>query len=130
MTGEYQVGRGIGDITGEPAECGMLGYGVASQQTTGLHTRLRARAFVIAAADARLLLVVCELPLLLESVHREVLRRLAASYGALYTLDNVMLTATHTHCAPGGYSEHVLYNSNTHGFRPQIFGAIDRKSVV
>jgi neutral ceramidase len=124
MTTEYRVGRGIADITGEPAECGMLGYGVAKQTTTGLHTRLRARAFVIAAADARLLLVVCELPLLLESVHREVLRRLADSYGALYTLENVMLTATHTHCAPGGYSEHVLYNSNTHGFRPQTFGAI------
>ncbi|WP_343602518.1 neutral/alkaline non-lysosomal ceramidase N-terminal domain-containing protein, partial [Mycobacterium sp.] len=87
----------------------MLGYGVASQQTTGLHNRLRARAFVIAAGQRRLLLVVCELPLLLESVHREVLRRLAATYGELYTLDNVMLTATHTHCGPGGYSEHLLY---------------------
>jgi neutral ceramidase len=124
MTSEYQVGRGIADITGEPAECGMLGYGVASQQTTGLHNRLRARAFVIATSQRRLLLVVCELPLLLESVHREVLRRLAATYGELYTLDNVMLTATHTHCGPGGYSEHLLYNSNTHGFRPQTFGAI------
>jgi neutral ceramidase len=124
MASEYQVGRGIADITGESAECGMLGYGVASQQTTGLHNRLRARAFVIAAANIRVLLVVCELPLLLESVHREVLRRLSAIYGELYTVDNVMLTATHTHCGPGGYSEHLLYNSNTGGFRPQTFGAI------
>jgi neutral ceramidase len=126
MATQYRVGRGIADITGEPAECGMLGYGVQSQQTTGLHNRLRARAFVIAdpAADTRLLLVVCELPLLLESVHREVLRRLATAYGELYTLENVMLTATHTHCGPGGYAEHLLYNSNTHGFRPQTFAAI------
>lgn len=123
-TSEYHVGRGIADITGESAECGMLGYGVASQQTTGVHNRLRARAFVIATSDRRVLLVICELPLLLESVHREVLRRLAAIYGRLYTVDNVMLTATHTHCGPGGYSEHLLYNSNTHGFRPQTFGAI------
>jgi neutral ceramidase len=126
MTAEYRAGRGVADITGEAAECGMLGYGVASQVTTGLHTRLRARAFVIAdmGAHLRLLLVVCELPLLLESVHREVLRRLAAAYGELYTLENVMLTATHTHCGPGGYSEHLIYNSNTHGFRPQTFAAI------
>jgi neutral ceramidase len=125
MTMKYRVGRGLADITGEAAECGMLGYGVASQQTAGLHNRLRARAFVIAAdGDTRLLLVVCELPLLLESVHREVLQRLASAYGPLYTVDNVMLTATHTHCGPGGYSDHRLYNSNTGGFRPQTFGAI------
>ena len=52
------------------------------------------------------------------------LRQLSAIYGELYTVDNVMLTATHTHCGPGGYSEHLLYNSNTGGFRPQTFGAI------
>lgn len=126
MPDQYQVGRGIADITGEPAECGMLGYGVASQQTSGLHNRLRARAFVIvdAASGARLLLVVCEVPLLLESVHHEVLGRLAASYGELYTFGNVMLTATHTHCGPGGYSDHRLYNSNSDGFRHQTFNAI------
>ncbi|MGH3563700.1 MAG: neutral/alkaline non-lysosomal ceramidase N-terminal domain-containing protein, partial [Mycobacterium sp.] len=126
MAAEYRVGRGIADITGEPAECGMLGYGVRSQVTTGLHTRLRARAFVIAetTTDALLLFVICELPLMLESVHREVLRRLATTHGALYTVENVMLTATHTHCGPGGYADHLLYNSNTHGFRPQTFGAI------
>ncbi|OBH15332.1 alkaline ceramidase [Mycolicibacter terrae] len=126
MPDDYRVGRGIADITGEPAECGMLGYGVASQQTSGLHNRLRARAFVFvdATTGARLLLVVCELPLLLESVHHEVLGRLAAGYGELYTFSNVMLTATHTHCGPGGYGDHRLYNSNTGGFRPQTFTAI------
>ncbi|MEB3069373.1 neutral/alkaline ceramidase [[Mycobacterium] vasticus] len=126
MSDEYRVGRGIADITGEAAECGMLGYGVAAQQTTGLHNRLRARAFVIAdnATDNRILLVVCEVPLLLESIHREVLGRLGADYGKLYTYRNVMLTATHTHCGPGGYADHRIYNSNTGGFRPQTFGAI------
>ncbi|OBG04495.1 neutral/alkaline non-lysosomal ceramidase N-terminal domain-containing protein [Mycolicibacter sinensis] len=126
MPEQYRVGRGIADITGEPAECGMLGYGVAAQQTSGLHNRLRARAFVFVdtPTSARLLLVVCELPLLLESVHRAVLGRLAADHGEQYTFRNVMLTATHTHCGPGGYSDHRLYNSNTGGFRPQTFTAI------
>ena len=126
MATEYLVGRGVADITGEAAECGMLGYGVRKQVTSGLHNRLRARAFVIADAgsDERVLLVVCELPLLLGSVHREVLDRLADTHGKRYTVENVMLTATHTHCGPGGYGDHLLYNSNTHGFRPQTFGAI------
>ena len=43
----YLVGRGIADITGEPAGCGMLGYGKAGQRTAGIQLRLRSRAFVI-----------------------------------------------------------------------------------
>jgi neutral ceramidase len=124
--GDYLVGRGLADITGEVAECGMLGYGKADQQTEGLHTRQRSRAFIIADGvnGPRVLLVVNDLPLVFDSVHQEVLRRLATSHGSLYTAGNTMITATHTHCAPGGYSHHLLYNSNTHGFRPKTFGAL------
>lgn len=122
----YLVGRGLSDITGEAAECGMLGYGKADQQTAGIHTRQRNRAFVIAQSQdgPRVLLVVNDLPLMFDSVHQEVLRRLQVNYGDLYTAANTMLTATHTHCAPGGYSHHLLYNSNTKGFRPKTFGAL------
>jgi neutral ceramidase len=125
-TTTYLVGRGLSDITGEAAECGMLGYGRADQQTEGIHTRQRVRAFVIAQGPdgPRVLLVINDLPLVFDSVHQEVLRRLRAAYGDLYTATNTMITATHTHCAPGGYSHHLLYNSNTKGFRPQTFGAL------
>ncbi len=57
-------------------------------------------------------------------MHQAVLRRLAETYGDRYTAANTMITATHTHCAPGGYSHHLLYNSNTKGFRPKTFGAL------
>jgi neutral ceramidase len=122
----FLVGRGLADITGEAAECGMLGYGKADQQTEGIHTRQRSRAFVFAhgAQGARVLLIVNDLPLVFDSVHQEVLRRLGARYGTAYTTTNVMVTATHTHCAPGGYAHHLLYNSNTKGFRPKTFGAL------
>ncbi|WP_194926822.1 neutral/alkaline non-lysosomal ceramidase N-terminal domain-containing protein, partial [Catenulispora pinisilvae] len=116
----YLAGRGIADITGEIAECGLLGYGLPEQQAAGLHTRLRARAFALADGDRRLLLVVCDLPLVFSSVTQAVLRRLPSTY----TAANVVITATHTHCGPGGYSHHAVYNSNTGGFRPQTFRAI------
>ena len=116
----YLAGRGIADITGEIAECGLLGYGLPEQQAAGLHTRLRARAFALAEGERRMLLVVCDLPLVFSSVTQAVLRRLPA----VYTEANVVITATHTHCGPGGYSHHAVYNSTTGGFRPQTFRAI------
>ncbi|AKU15603.1 neutral/alkaline ceramidase [Luteipulveratus mongoliensis] len=117
------VGRGISDVTGEAAECELLGYGKSWQRSAGIHTRLRARAFVFAQGAERVLLVVCDLPLMFASVHQAVLARLAAEYGDQYTERNVMLTVTHTHCGPGGYAHHGLYNLSN-GFHPQTFGAI------
>lgn len=123
---DYLVGRGIADITGEAADCGMLGYGKAGQQTRGIHTRLRSRAFAISDHEgaSRVLLSINDLPMIFDSIRREVLDRLKAAYGDAYTERNVLITATHTHCGPGGYSHHRLYNSNTHGFRPLTFAAI------
>jgi neutral ceramidase len=123
----YLVGRGIADITGEAADCGMMGYGKADQKSAGIHLRLRSRAFVFAPADALdrpLLLVVAELPLVFDSVRQAVLARLAGEYGDRYTDANTMITCTHTHCGPGGYSHHALYNFTTGGFHPKTFGAV------
>ncbi|GAA2806484.1 neutral/alkaline non-lysosomal ceramidase N-terminal domain-containing protein [Kribbella solani] len=120
----FSCGRGIADITGEPADTGMLGYGKSSQRSDGIHLRLRSRAFVIATGERRLLLVVNDLPMVFDSVRRALLDRLRVLYAELYTEQNTMVTATHTHCAPGGYSHHHLYHSNTGGFRPKTFTAI------
>lgn len=122
----YLCGRGIADITGEPADTGMLGYGKSSQRSDGIHLRLRSRAFVIADADTgrRVLLVVNDLPMVFDSVCRALLERLRQRFGTLYTEHNTMVTATHTHSGPGGYSHHRLYHSNTGGFRPKTFDSI------
>lgn len=120
----FQVGRGLSDVTGEPADCGMLGYGKSTQRTKGLHTRLRSRAFVFVADSRRLLLVVNDLPMITESITQAVLRELVPRFGGLYREDNVLLTATHTHCGPGGYSHYLLYNLTTNGFHEVTFRAI------
>lgn len=104
----------------------MLGYGKADQRTTGIHLRLRSRAFVFVdpQTDRRVVLSINEVPLLIDTLHAGVLERLAQHYGDLYDDANVVITATHTHCGPGGYSHHRLYNSNTGGFRPATYEAI------
>lgn len=119
-----RVGCGIADITGEPADCGMLGYGKTDQRTAGIHLRLRSRAFAFDDGIQRLLLVVAELPLPAQKVTDEVLRRLAGLYGTTYSQQNTLITTTHTHAAPGGYCGQLLYNLSTSGFRPATFAAI------
>ncbi|AZM59373.1 MULTISPECIES: neutral/alkaline ceramidase [unclassified Streptomyces] len=122
----FLVGRGLADATGEVAEVGMMGYGRFDQQAAGLHTRLRARAFVVADEESgrRVLLIVADSPMIFSSVHQAVLRRLADAYGDLYTEQNVLITATHTHAGPGGYSHHLLYNTTTFGFHRKTFEAV------
>ncbi len=124
--GGYLVGRGVADATGEIAEVGLMGYGRLDQQAEGLHTRLRARSFVIAhpATGERVLLVVVDAPMIFSSVRQEVLRRLADEYGDRYTDRNVLITATHTHAGPGGQSHHLLYNLTTLGFHEKTFDAV------
>jgi neutral ceramidase len=121
----YRVGVGIADITGEAAEVGMLGYASPSQTTAGIASRQWARAFVVAdSADNRVALVSTEIDFVTQAVQMEVLKRLKAKYGGAYTDQNVVLTATHTHSGPGGFSEYTMWNLTTLGFEAPVFEAI------
>ncbi|SDQ87918.1 neutral/alkaline ceramidase [Actinopolyspora saharensis] len=123
----YLLGRGIGDVTGQAAENGMMGYARIGQRTTGIHQRQRARAFVVAEhdrPDRRVAVVVVDAGMVFGCVREAVLKRLAERLGNRYTHRNLLLTATHTHAAPGGFSCHTLYNVTTVGFQPGTFEAL------
>ena len=123
--GGYRVGVGIGDITGEAAEVGMLGYADPAQTTSGLASRQWARAFVVAdAAGNHVAFVSAEIDFVTQAVQMEVLKRLRARHGDTYTDQNLVLTATHTHSGPGGFSEYMLWNLTTLGFEAPVFEAI------
>ncbi|MFF3062647.1 neutral/alkaline ceramidase [Streptomyces sp. NPDC057909] len=123
--GEYLVGRGISDVTGPAAENGMMGYSLTQQKTTGIHMRCRARAYVVVdSSGRRVVFVTADLAAIFQSVHQGVLARLAKMYGALYTDQNVLLNATHTHSACGGDSHYALYNLAILGFQEQTFSSV------
>src|SRR3712207_4369637 len=117
----YLVGRGISDVTGPAAENGMMGYSSFDQKTTGIHQRQRSRAFVVVdqATGKRVAYVNADLAMIFRAVQEEVLARLQARYGSLYTRENVLLSATHTHAGPGGYSPNLAYNPTILGLQPQ-----------
>lgn len=122
----FDIGTGVYDITGPAAEMGMMGYAMVDQKTKGIHMRLRSRAFVIASPcnGKRLVFVSADLGMIFQAVKQKVVARLRSTYGDLYSDDNVMLSATHTHSGPGGFSHYALYNLSILGFDQQTFDAV------
>ena len=123
---DFGLGAGIYDITGPAAEVGMMGYAMVDQKTAGIHQRLRARAFVVASAcnGKRVVFVNTDLGQVFQGVKQQVVEKLRARYGALYSDANVLLSATHTHSGPGGHSHYALYNLTTLGYDRQGFELI------
>jgi neutral ceramidase len=125
MVQSILVGTGISDITGPVAEVGMMGYGKFDQPSMGLHTRLYARAFIFAVPNGkRVVFVSAELGMMFSSVKQGVLKKLGQLYSGTYDDRNVMLSATHTHAGPGGYSHYAMYNLTTLGHVAQNYAAV------
>lgn len=121
----YRVGVGKRDITGPAGEIGMMGYGDLGQTTAGILSRLYARAYVIEDdADSCVLIVHCDLHAIYQLEHQEVIARLKTKYNGLYSEQNVVLHATHTHGGPGGASAYFLYDLTILGFVGENFDAI------
>ena len=130
-----RIGRGVADITGEPWGAGMMGYGMPRQWTRGILSRQFARAFVFDDSIERIVYVVADIGMFFQAAVEEVLDGLNRRFNGLYTARNVVLTATHTHCGPGGHGHHMLYNVTTKGFHGRTFdrivdGVIDAVSLA
>ncbi|WP_224367929.1 neutral/alkaline ceramidase [Hyalangium versicolor] len=122
----FLIGSGIYDITGPAAEIGMMGFAVPEQKTAGIHMRLRSRAFVIGDETKRVVFVSADLGQIFQMVKVKVSEKLAANpeLSRYYSAKNVLLSATHTHSGPGGFSGYFLYDATINGFVKQNFNAI------
>ncbi len=123
---EYLIGRGMTDITGPAFGIQMWGFGREDQLTEGLHIRQRARAFIIAepAGDKRLVFVSADIGSIEHNITLEVLDRLQARFPGRYSLDNVILSATHTHAGAGGYWHTRVEFGLAGAFYPERFERI------
>ncbi len=127
MPNDYLIGTGIYDVTGPAAELGMMGMASIDQKTEGIQSRLFARAFIVydKTSDKRIVIVSAEIWSCTQAVKMEVVKRLKGIYGDdLYSIENVLLSGTHTHSGPGGYSHYALYNLSILGFDKQNFECI------
>lgn len=49
---------------------------------------------------------------------------LQKQYGMKYTMNNVVISGTHTHSAPGGFMMSLLYDLTTFGFVGETYRAL------
>jgi len=122
----YKLGVGIADVTGPTVEVPFMGYAMGDQKGAGLHLRLKARAFVFADDQQTntVAYVSADLCMIFQGVKEHVVQMLQQKFGSLYSTSNVLLTGTHTHGAPGGFSSNTLYAITVLGFQQENFDAI------
>lgn len=118
-----RVGVGRAELGAPVLGTGMMGWGMLDNVVEGVATPLHARAFVIAEGESTGAIVCLELAFISIAVKRRVVERLAEvteleGQGLALGDANLMLCATHTHSAPGGYTEYPFYNITIPGFVP------------
>ncbi|EGZ12426.1 hypothetical protein PHYSODRAFT_317514 [Phytophthora sojae] len=123
---ESNIGIGKSDITGPAAEVLMMGFSDLKESTAGILNRLYARAYFIEdpVTSSRVMFVHCDLHSVMQLVHQELLAQLATKYSGVYTEQNVVLHATHTHAGPGGTAGYFLYDVSILGYISENFDKI------
>jgi neutral ceramidase len=123
----YEVGFARADITAYEPGMIMLGWAAPHNRVKGVATPLHARACVVRDPDtSRSIVYACaDLCFITLAVRQGVLRKLAAEHPERgFGEHNVMLTATHTHSGPSGYSHYIFYNASNFGFSRVVYEAI------
>lgn len=121
---EYSIGVGIADVTGPTVEITFMGYGKTDQKGTGLHLRQWARCFIIDDGKERIAFISVDVGMIGDGLRNSVIRKLQRRYNATYNQDNVIISGTHTHSAPGGFLLHLLFDLPSLGFSAQTFGSL------
>jgi neutral ceramidase len=105
--GALQVGVGRADIT-PPTGYYLMGWERGDSKGLGVHTRLYARAIVLAQNGHKVAFVVEDLNGVAGGVLQDALQLVA---DPALTEQSVLVSATHTHAGPSGYWNYSAYNT-------------------
>jgi neutral ceramidase len=125
----YEIGRGMHDVTGVAFGGSMMGYADGEQKTTGIHDRQWARAFIVRdrmPPYRRVVHVAVENGQIFESISQAVHDKIRADpeLSPYYSYENIVLNATHTHGGGGGHSHFALYHASIGGYSWRTFDAL------
>jgi neutral ceramidase len=117
----YQAGFSKKDITILVKGTGMMGYGNPQNITLDISTQIYARAIVINNGGELIAFVNAEICFITIALKNKVVEKLKNYKNGIFNDSNIILTAQHTHSAPGGYSHHPFYNFSIPGFSFEVF---------
>ena len=131
--GTFRFGSGLYDITGVVANTSGMGWESPTQVLSGLQQRQYARAFAFESPcnGKRAIFVSTDTGMIFSSVRKYVHDAIAADpeMGALYPPESIMLSATHTHQGPAGYSHYEAFNLLHLGYDELVFQTISEGIV-
>uniref|UniRef100_A0A336MNH5 Neutral ceramidase n=1 Tax=Culicoides sonorensis TaxID=179676 RepID=A0A336MNH5_CULSO len=122
----YIVGLGRSDCTGPAVEIGFMGYANIKQHGKGIHLRQFARTFIVQdqITNERVVFVSVDAAMMGHSVKQDVVNKLQNKYGNIYRMDNLVISGTHTHSAPGGFLTYLMYDMTVLGFVKDTYMAL------
>lgn len=126
-----KIGIGKSAITTSEFGMAMLGYGRHDNIAKSIDADIYARAFVFEDADANISAIVnMEIAFPSILLKDKVLAVLQEKLPNIFTQDNLMITAQHTHSAPGGLTQYIFYNIPTPGFNQHVFDCYWKGTVT
>ncbi|MBA2403916.1 MAG: neutral/alkaline non-lysosomal ceramidase N-terminal domain-containing protein [Bdellovibrionales bacterium] len=123
---KFKAGFGKHETTCFIPGIGMMGYGQPHNTVKEVATPLFARAMIIQDSENKnFILIHLEQAFVSLAIKEEVLKRLQKNYPDWKITDaSLMITAQHTHAAPGGYSHYPMYNFTIPHFQLKVFNTI------
>lgn len=120
----WLVGASKMDITPFIEGIGLMGWGIWGNRVKEIHSKLYARAFFFQdISSGNTAVYICaEISFISLAIRQKVISVILENHAYLNLNEhNIMLTATHTHSCPGGFSHYSLYNITIPGFSTQVF---------
>lgn len=117
----WKVGAARVNITYFEPGIGLLGWGNSRHVAHTVESQLYARAFCFQTEEsAPHFWIEADICFITVALRQEVFHRLKQHFPDMEEA-HLMLTANHTHAAPGGISHHLIYHLNTPGFHAGVF---------
>lgn len=119
----FRAGFARVDITCYEPHLAMFGWGREDYAAQGVARALHARTLVVERGDHRIAYVCCDLGYITESLRLAVMAELERRELGFADAD-LMISATHTHSGPSGYSTYLFYALAGPGFSQKVHDAL------
>ena len=132
MTHEYLAGTAKKEMTSFIPGVGMMGYGQPHNKVVEVGTPLWARCLVLKDSNGKcIILIHLEQAFVTMALKEEIFHRIKLNHPHLALEESdLLVTAQHTHSAPGGYSHYHFYNLTILGFQTKVFETIVAGAVL